>query len=80
MSNEDIKPSKPPAETYESVKVRAQRILDLRGRPPYTKESGPLGSGSILEVFPLCQVSDDELFILSEYVQYWLPFLVEKPR
>ncbi len=55
----------------------AQRILNLRGRPPYREEQYPSGDehGEALDC-----ISSDELRIISEFVQFWLPFLVEKEK
>lgn len=62
--SEEIVPNELPIMTAGQIKQRAQRIFDLRGKPPY------LGGGGDLEA-----LSDDELAVLSEFVHYWLPFL-----
>ena len=73
----EVRPAKLPAAKYEEVKARAQRILDLRGKPPY---GGSLGQSHPLYDEDGSGLSDDELLILSEFVTYWMPYLVEKAK
>ena len=74
----EVHPAKLPAAKYEEVKARAQRILDMRGKPPYT----PMSWQQSFEEAPYHRttVSEDEALILSEFVTYWLPYLVEKKK
>lgn len=60
------RPNKLPAMRTEDVKARAQRILDLRGKPPYTKDT--FGG----------QLSEGEAALISDFVHYWMPYLVQK--
>lgn len=52
---------------YDEVAAQAQRIFDMRGRPPYT----PATFGF---------VSPDEARVLSDFVTSWMPVLVEKEK
>lgn len=71
MSLDDETPfAKLPPMTYEAVKERAQRILDLRGKPPYTGEKFEQFVG----------FSNDEVAIIEEIVTAWLPRLVQKEK
>lgn len=58
----------------EEVLARAQRILDLRGEPPYKAE---LFDSEFPEWYS-GGVTADEAAVLSEFVHYWRPFLVRK--
>ena len=60
-----------PAMTYEQVKARAQKILDDRGLPPYTREKH-LQHGM--------NISEAELAVISDFVANWLPQLVQKEK
>ena len=73
----ETQPAKLPAARYDEVKARAQRILDQRGRPPYT----PMVWQQSFDDTPYHRttVSEDEALVLSEFVTYWMPYLVEKP-
>lgn len=75
----EVRPAKLPAEKYEEVKARAQRILDLRGRPPY-RVSTFMNVAKELNGTDIVPLSEDEALILSEFVTYWLPYLVEKEK
>lgn len=81
MSEENIQPgvvpNKLPSMTREEVIARAQRILDERGKPPYTPKT--FGS-EFQEWYPDGFLSEDECAILSEFVYFWLPYLVEKEK
>lgn len=68
------RPNKLPAMRTEDVKARAQRILDLRGKPPYTKDTFGI-TGQVVNITP---VTEDEAAVLSEFVHYWMPYLVQK--
>lgn len=61
----DYIPNRLPDMKTPEVIARAQRILDKRGRPPYSADA--------------CR-TEDEAAVLSEFVYYWLPFLVEKEK
>lgn len=70
-------PAKLPSMKFEEVKASAQRVLDLRGRPPYGSSIGQ--SHPLYDEFG-AGLTDDELRVISEFVQFWLPFLVEKEK
>ncbi len=65
----DIQPGKMKVMTFQQCLDRAERIFNLRGRPPYT-----------LDHYKGSDLSPDELGILSDYMTYWNPFLVEKVK
>ena len=79
VNRHEVRPAKLPAAKYEEVKARAQRILDLRGKPPY--RAIPACSNFLCQPEtgePKPILSNDEALILSEFVTYWMPYLVEK--
>jgi hypothetical protein len=74
VNKAEFEPNRLPKMTAEEVKARAQRILDLRGMPPYgpmtwqqSQEDGP--------PYHITTVTDDEAALISEFVYFWLPFL-----
>lgn len=75
VNDQDIKANRLPAMKFGEVVERAQRILDMRGRPPYKRF--PEGDSLAFK-----DLSDDELALISDFVYHWLPFLMqkEKPR
>lgn len=66
---DDVQPGKLRAMTFQQCLDRAERIFNLRGRPPYT-----------LANYKGSDLSPDELEILSDYMIHWSPFLVEKAK
>lgn len=68
-----------PAMKTEEVIARAQRILDLRGRPPYVRRYSYNESGAGPGGYHTEELSEDEAAVLSDFVYHWLPFLVVKP-
>lgn len=76
----DIKPARLAPMTMDQVKASAQRILDLRGRPPYKARYSYNESGEGPGGYHTLEVSEDEARVISEFVQFWLPFLVEKEK
>ena len=79
VNKHEVHPAKLPAAKYEEVKARAQRILDLRGKPPY-RASTFVNVARELGGTDVVLLSDDEALILSEFVTYWMPYLVEKVK
>lgn len=74
----DVVSGQMPHMSYNEVVARAQRILDVRGRPPYTRESFSLSLG--FEGSFRSEITDDELGVLNDFMTYWNPFVVEKER
>lgn len=66
--------------TFEEVKASAQRVLDLRGLPPYKTRYSYNEDGNGLGGYHTLECSEDEARVLSEFVQFWLPFLVQKEK
>lgn len=75
----DVKPARLAPMTIDQVKASAQRILDLRGRPPYTPKHPEFNYIADKATHEQA-LSEDELRVISEFVQFWLPFLVEKEK
>lgn len=75
-----VTPATLPAMKAEDVKARAQRILDLRGTPPYKLRYSHNENGGGSEGYHTLQLSEDEAAVLSEFVQYWLPYLTIKEK
>lgn len=65
VNKPEFEPNRLPKMTAEEVKARAQRILDLRGMPPYSR----------YETYSELAVTDDEAALISEFVYFWLPYL-----
>lgn len=63
-----VTPIQPKAMTGEEVKQRAQRILDHRGPLPWQTNGWN---------YPLIE---DEAAVLSEFVQFWMPYLTIKEK
>lgn len=75
---EETRPNKLPAMTAAKAQERAQRILDLRGEPPYTAD-GVYSMTPDNPNEPRWQpLTQDEVAVLSEFVCYWRPFLKVK--
>lgn len=68
-------PATLPVMTREEVKARAQRILDIRGTPPYDNRRYITPEQNCPN--PLIE---DELAVLSEFVQFWMPYLTIKEK
>lgn len=64
------KPAQLPKMTVDQVRERAERIFKLRGPAPY-------GSGI---QFADCNLSEDEIQIISEQVLYWQPYFVQEKK
>lgn len=78
-TGQGVKANVLPPMKFEEVKASAQRILDLRGLPPYTRNTENKSAlGDVF--FAYACMNDDELRVLSEFVQFWLPFLVQKEK
>jgi len=70
MNTPDREPNRLPHMTTAQVIERAQRILDLRGRPPYSRNAGQFKLDPTM--------TDDEIALISDFVHYWLQYLVLK--
>lgn len=66
-----VQPAKLKAMKKEEVLARAQAIANKRGRPPYSQDTFAKREGKVLIEFLL----DEEVEVLSEFVQYWEPYL-----
>lgn len=78
-TGDSVKPTTLPADTYTKVLARAQRIFDRLGRPPYkARYAYDLDPVSEQDQEYTRFGSEDEAHVLSEFVTFWLPYLVEK--
>lgn len=80
-SGQAVKPNILPAMKWDEVQARAQRIVDMRGFPPYKAIppcSNFLCRGTEEESKPILSV--DEAAVLSDFVYFWQPYLTLKEK
>ena len=63
-------PNKLPYEDAKDIQARAQRLFDKYGWYPKSQEVMRAEG----------KMSDDEIKIVSEFIYFWEPWLVEKPK
>ena len=70
QNNEGLaQPNKLPSMTTDQVKARAKAIFDLRGNAPYSPE-----------MYADCNISNEEIAVISDFVYYWQPYFFEKKK
>lgn len=69
VSDPQVKPNVIPKTTFDQSVAQAQRILDLRGKPPYTPQN-----------FTAVPVTQDEVDLIWHFVHYWMPHISIKEK